>query len=90
MKTAIKCEITKADLKILYDKLCVDKNTEDTYCNKCPLGHILCIIGEKDVYKYDWSEGRDKISETVPLTTDLCFAIWHDKILTKHPKHIHH
>ena len=70
MKNLIECKISKEDLKILYKKLCVDPNTNDTNCDKCILRNILYNAGNCE--------------------RDLCFAIWHDDILSDNPVHHHH
>ena len=85
MENLIECKISKEDLKILYKKLCVDPNTEDTRCDKCILSNIEWVACIKEV-KMDNS---DHI-ENKPVIRDLCFAIWHDDILSDNPVHYHH
>jgi len=85
MAKLISCRISKKDLKVLYDKLCVDKNTDDINCDKCILRNIewtACIA------EHRMTDTKKNYSKEI--VRDLCFAIWHDKILTKNPKHIHH
>jgi len=91
----IKCEITKKDLEILYAKLCIYENGtgdkkdfedyESIHCDKCILRNIEWIACIKEVKMNYGDHFEDK-----PIIRDLCFAIWHDGILTENPKHIHH
>jgi hypothetical protein len=42
----INCKISQKDLRKLYKKLCVNPNSENKYCDKCPLGSIKYIAGK--------------------------------------------
>ena len=83
--TPLKCEIEIKDLKILYNKLCVDKDTDDMGCTKCPLSNILFEVCKAEVKMRNENHNFKRI-----IKRDLCFAIWHDKVLTKDRKHYHH
>ncbi len=90
--TTIKVELKKKDLQKLYNKLCVKPDTtdeKDMWCQDCPLSKIEWVAYMADVYKND-RFGEAYISGTKPIIRNLCFAIWHDEILTKNPEHYHH
>lgn len=80
MNDLIECKISKEDLKILFEKLCIYENGtgdkkdlkdhESIDCDKCILRNIMYNAGNCE--------------------RDLCFAIWHDAILTDNLKHYHH
>ena len=79
MKAEIECKLTKEQLKVLNDNFCVYENGMKkgeipVDCDKCILRKIEYII-----------HGRE--ADTI---RDLCFAIYHDGMLTDNPKHIHH
>ena len=79
MKTEIECKLTKKQLKIIYDTFCVYENGSETgeiplNCDKCILRKIEYVI-----------HGRE--ADTI---RDLCFAIYHDGMLTDNPIQIHH
>ena len=76
MKSEIECKLTKEQLKILNDTFCVYEN--GTKNEEIPVDCDKCILRE---IKWITCKG---------IVRDLCFAIWHDKILTKNPKHYHH
>ena len=58
MENLIECKISKEDLKILHEKLCVAPNTEDTHCDKCILGNIMWNAGncERDLCFAIWHD----------------------------------
>jgi len=45
MNDLIECKISRDDLKILYQKLCVSPGTKDRYCDKCILGNTQWNAG---------------------------------------------
>ena len=75
MNDLIECKISKEDLKILYEKLCVNPDTQDTHCDKCVLGNIQTT----DLKKWWPAQEGDENK----ASRDLCFAIWHDDILNE-------
>ena len=58
-------------------------------CNKCLLREIEHVAAVADVYILD-SYGNSKVDYTKEIIRDLCFAIWHDKILEGEPIIGHH
>ncbi len=94
MGNLIECKISKEDLKILYKIHCVYENgTRDKkeledydsiHCDKCILKNIEWIACIREVKM----ENSDHIKNR-PVIRDLCFAIWHDDILSDNPKHYH-
>ena len=94
MKPEIECKLTKEQLKILNGTFCVYENGSETGeipvdCDKCILRDIKWVAVMADCYKTD-RDGNSYIADKKPIIRDLCFAIYHDKILTNNPKHIHH
>ncbi len=94
MKAEIECKLTKKQLKILNDTFCVYENgtkkgeiPDD--CDKCILREIKWVAMMADQYKTD-RYGNSYIANKEPIIRDLCFAIYHDGILTNNPKHYHH
>ena len=85
MGELIECKISKEDLKILHEKLCVNPDTQDTHCDKCILRNIEWVA---DIAKWQMSDTKKNHSK--PIIRDLCFAIWHDDILSDNPIHHHH
>ena len=76
MKNLIECKLTKEQLKVLNDTFCVYENgTKD---GEIPVDCNECILRN-----IEWVAMKS-------IIRDLCFAIYHDKILTKNPKHYHH
>ena len=78
MKNLIECKLTKEQLKTLNDNFCVYKNGSETGeipvdCDKCISRKIEYII-----------HGRE-----ADIIRDLCFAIYHDGMLTDNPIQIH-
>lgn len=78
MKELIECKISREDLKILYEKLCVNPDTEDTHCDKCILGNIEWVAAIAE-----WQMINKSYSDSKEIVRDLCFAIWHDDILNE-------
>ena len=81
MKAEIECKLTKEQLKVLNDTFCVYENGLEkgeilVNCDKCILREIKWVAAMADSKK--------------PIIRDLCFAIYHDGILTTNPKHYHH
>ena len=90
MKTEIECKLTKEQLKVLNDTFCVYENGTGkgeipVDCDKCILREIKWVACIRE-----WKMTNEAITHSKEVVRDLCFAIWHDKILTKNPKHIHH
>lgn len=79
----VDCKIAIEDLKILYEKLCINPDTEDTYCNKCILSNIKWIVCISEWQMIDTKKNYSK-----PIIRDLCFAIWHDDILNERSEEI--
>ena len=87
-------KISKKIIKILENTFClyengIKKGEIPVNCNECILREIEWVACIADQYKND-RFGNSYISGTKPIIRDLCFAIWHDEILTKNPKHYHH
>ena len=82
MENLIECKISKEDLKALHEKLCVDPDTEDKFCDKCILGNIQTTDLKKCWPAQEGDENK--------ASRSLCFAIWHDDILSDNPVHNHH
>ena len=94
MKTEIECKLTKEQLTVLNDTFCVYENGTKkgeipVDCDECILRNIKWVAAIADYYKTDYY-GDSYIADKKPVIRDLCFAIYHDKILTNNPKHIHH
>ena len=58
MENLIECKISRGDLKILYEKLCVDPDTEVATCDKCILRNIIWNAGncERDLCFAIWHD----------------------------------
>ncbi|KKL98173.1 hypothetical protein LCGC14_1827090 [marine sediment metagenome] len=65
-ESGLEVTISHEDLKKLYNKLCVDKESEDFHCNKCVLSSMFYHAGGTDEH---------------PCVRDLCFGIWHDSMI---------
>ncbi len=88
MENLIECKISKEDLKILHEKLCIyengtgDKkdleNYESIHCDKCILRNIEWVACIKE-----WKMIDEEHTNSKEIARDLCFAIWHDDILNK-------
>jgi len=86
MENLIECKISREDLKILHEKLCIYENGtgdkkdledfESRYCDKCILRNIRWVAAEPE-----WQMIDKNYKNTKKIIRDLCFAIWHDDIL---------
>jgi len=86
----INCRLTKKQLEILNNVFCVYENGTKT--GEIPLKCDECILREIEwsPCTAEWEMFDTKEKHSKEIVRDLCFAIWHDKILTKNPKHYHH
>ena len=73
MENLISCKISLEDLKILYEKFCVDPDLDHHDCDRCVLRTIRTTHLKK------WPPAQEGDENTAKR--DLCFIIWHDDIL---------